>query len=182
MLQSITRFNNVMVCKVLEVRICICLVNYIKIVLGVIVEKRKVRIPALEAAEANKRLEEKKRNERELQKAAMKAEREKRQREERDKKEKDKDKDKEKKRKCTEIDRQTQREEQTKKEPPRRARVVREEKEVQCNVIVSLHLLLCNFLCACLCLLVYDERPFAAPFLVVCNREMPIHGNICIAC
>lgn len=150
--------------------------------MGVIVEKRKVRIPALEAAEANKRLEEKKRNERELQKAAMKAEREKRQREERDKKEKDKDKDKEKKRKCTEIDRQTQREEQTKKEPPRRARVVREEKEVQCNVIVSLHLLLCNFFCACLCLLVYDERPFAAPFLVVCNREMPIHGNICIAC
>lgn len=133
MLQSITRFNNVMFCKVLEVRICICLVNYIKIVWGVIVEKRKVRIPALKAAEANRRLEEKKRNERELRKAAMKAEREKRQREERDKKEKDKDKDKdkEKKRKCT--------------EPPRRARVVRKEKEVQCNVIVSLHLLLCNF-------------------------------------
>ncbi|XP_078163589.1 uncharacterized protein LOC144558614 [Carex rostrata] len=86
-----------------------------------VAKKREVRIPALEAAEANKRLEEKKRNERELRKAAMKAEREKRQREERDKKEKDKDKDKEKKRKCT--------------EPPRRARVVRKEKEVQCNVI-----------------------------------------------
>ncbi|KAF3329742.1 hypothetical protein FCM35_KLT05073 [Carex littledalei] len=124
-----------------------------------VAKKREVRIPALEAAEANKRLEEKKRNERELHKAAMKAEREKlnqekvlkkklveeqkkkeagmavkkRQREERDKKEKDKDK--EKKRRCTEIDRQTQREEQTKKEPPKRARIVREEKEVQCNVI-----------------------------------------------
>ncbi|XP_078158193.1 uncharacterized protein LOC144553880 [Carex rostrata] len=98
-----------------------------------VAKKRIVRIPALKAAEANRRLEEKKRNERELQNAAMKAAMafKKQQREERDKKEKDK----EKKHKCTEIDRQTQREEQTKKEPPRRARVVREVKEVQCNVI-----------------------------------------------
>jgi cation transport ATPase len=163
---------------------------------GVIVEKREVRIPALEAAEANKRLEEKRRNERELQKAAMKAEREKlnqekvlkkkqeeeqkkkeagmadkkRQREEREKKEKEKDK--EKKRKFTEMDHQIQREEPTKKEPPKRARVAR-EKELQQNVIVSLELLFYLFIFLSICIywlpLAIERKDFAV-------------STICMAC
>jgi hypothetical protein len=160
---------------------------------GAISEKREVRIPALEAAEANKRLEEKRRNERELQKATMKAEREKlnqekvlkkkqeeeqkkkeadmaakkRQREERERKEKEKDKDK--KRKFTEMDRQVQREEPTKKEPPKRARVAIEEKELHDNVIVSLELLF--HLSVCIYQFPLKGKTFAVSIFVACTKK-----------
>lgn len=116
-----------------------------------LVVKKDVRVKALEAAEAAKRLEEKKQNEREMRKAAAKLERERlkqekelKQKQEEQKKKRDADvaankrqrgeeerKEKQRKRKCTEEARKQQ------KQPTEKSLAVNDEKDVCRKTSVS---------------------------------------------
>lgn len=91
--------------------------------------KKDVRVKALEAAEAAKRLEEKKRNEREMRKAAAKLEREKL-KQERDLKQKQDDEEK-KKRNADVATRKRQRDEEERREKERKRKCVEAARKQQ---------------------------------------------------
>ncbi|XP_010928084.2 uncharacterized protein [Elaeis guineensis] len=91
--------------------------------------KKDIKVKALEAAEAAKRLEEKKQNEREMRKAAARLERA---RLEREKELKQKQKEEERKKKEAEVAaRKRQREEEERKEKERKRRCIEEARKLQ---------------------------------------------------
>jgi len=102
-----------------------------------LVVKKDVRVKALEAAEAAKRLEEKKRNEREMRKAAAKLEREKLKQE---KELKQKQEEEQKKKRGADVaTRKRQRDEEERREKERKKKCIEEARKQQTRPMERKH-------------------------------------------